>query len=299
MTVALIINPVAGNGRGRKAGQRTVAALTQKGVECKTLVSEYSGHAVRLAEELDPSAFEAVVCVGGDGTVFEVVNGLLHAEAPPSTTLGVVPVGSGNSLSQDLGVFGDFAGAIEALLDKQSRAVDVAWFSADGQRYFFLNMLGFGFVSDVCYAAARYKVVRHFSYVLGVFQITASLSHYHLELTVDGKTYERTNCFVEICNSRYTAGTMLMAPQAAIDDGHLDVVILNRISRRKLLRSFPRIFRGTHLELPEVETFRGQHIVAVTDRPKVLAPDGELLGSTPIEVGILPKRLQVLGKWHR
>lgn len=299
MRVALIINPMAGNGRGSKAGQRALAALTRKGVACETLVSEYPGHAVHLAEQLDPSAFDAVVCVGGDGTVFEVVNGLLHAEAPSSTTLGVVPVGSGNSLSQDLGIFGDLAGAIEAVVRKHDRPVDVAWFEAAGQRYFFLNMLGFGFVSDVCYAAIRYKVLRHLSYVMGVFQITASLSHYHLELTVDGKTYERTNCFVEICNSRYTAGTMLMAPQAVIDDGYLDVVILNRITRRKLLRSFPRIFRGTHLALPEVETFRGQHILAVTDRQKVLTPDGELLGSTPIEVGILPKRLQVLGLWHR
>jgi len=295
--VALIINPAAGNGRGAKAGQKALRALNEKGVTCTPLVSEYPGHALRIAERLQLAEFDIVVCVGGDGTVFEVINGLLHVEAPSSTTIGVIPVGSGNSFSQDLGVFGDFEGAVEAVVRNRSRSVDVAWFTTNGERYYFANMLGFGFVSDVCHAAVRYKALRHLSYVIAVFQITASLSHYHLQLTVDGKSYERTNCFVEVCNSRYTAGTMLMAPQASIDDGLLDIVILNRISRRKLLCSFPRIFRGAHLELPEVETFRGRHIIAVTNRPKVLTPDGELLGSTPIEVGILPGRLQVVGKW--
>ncbi len=299
MKVALIINPAAGNGRGAKAGQRTLEALTQQGVACHPFISEYPGHAVAIAEGLNLTDLDMVVAVGGDGTVFEVINGLLRAEAPPTTTLGVVPVGSGNSLSQDLGVFGDVDAAVQAVLANRHRPIDVAWFTAGGQRYYFANMLGFGFVSDVCHAAARYKALRHFSYVIGVFQITASLSHYQLQLTVDGKTYERTNCFVEICNSRYTAGTMLMAPDASIDDGLLDVVILNQISRRKLLRSFPRIFRGTHLELSEVETFRGRHITAVTNKPKVLTPDGELIGFTPIEVGILPGRLRMVGRWSR
>jgi diacylglycerol kinase (ATP) len=264
--VALIINPAAGNGRGAKAGQKALRALNEKGVTCTPLVSEYPGHALRIAEGLQLAEFDIVVCVGGDGTVFEVINGLLHVEAPSSTTIGVIPVGSGNSFSQDLGVFGDFEGAVEAVVRNHPRSVDVAWFTTNGARYYFANMLGFGFVSDVCHAAVRYKALRHLSYVIGVFQITASLSHY-------------------------------MAPQASIDDGLLDIVILNRISRRKLLWSFPRIFRGAHLELPEVETFRGRHIIAVTNRPKVLTPDGELLGSTPIEVGILPGRLQVVGKW--
>ncbi len=295
--VALIINPAAGNGRGAKAGKQAQAALGARGVECTPYVSEYPGQAVELARRLDPTALDAIVCVGGDGTLFEVINGLVQAEAPSSTTLGLIPVGSGNSFSQDLGIFNDFAGAVGTIVSGQPKAVDVAWVVTQGQRYYFANMLGFGFVSDVCHAAEPYKALRHLSYVVGVFQITATLSHYHLVLTVDGKSYERNNCFVEICNSRYTAGTMLMAPQAAIDDGLLDVVILNGISRRKLLKSFPLIFRGAHLSLPEVETFRGRHITASTDRPKILTPDGELLGSTPIEVGVLPKRLQVLGKW--
>ncbi|MDZ7378044.1 MAG: diacylglycerol kinase family lipid kinase [candidate division KSB1 bacterium] len=299
MRVALVINPAAGNGRGAKAGVRAATALRNRGVEYVPHISQYPGHAVQLARKLNVAELDAIVCVGGDGTLFEVVNGLMQAEAPTSTTLGVIPVGSGNSFSQDLGVFGDFDGAVGAILNGERKAVDVAWVSTERKRYYFMNMLGFGFVSDVCHAAIRYKALRHLSYVIGVFQITAALSHCHLVLTVDGATYERTNCFVEVCNSRYTAGTMLMAPQAVLDDGYLDLVILNRISRGKLLKSFPLIFRGAHLELPEVETFRARHIVAVTDKPKILTPDGELLGSTPIEVGIIPRRLQVLGKWDK
>jgi diacylglycerol kinase family enzyme len=89
-----------------------------------------------------------------------------------------------------------------------------------------------------------------------------------------------------------------MAPEAEIDDGVLDIILLNDISRLKLLKSFPLIFKGAHVTIPQVEVFRGKKISVTTDTPKILTPDGEVFGHTPIDVEVLPKCLKVYGKWH-
>ena len=296
MKILLIINPKAGNGRGAKIGEFAQELFTERGVSFDLVYTEYPGHAVALAR--DAEGYATVCSVGGDGTVFEVANGLIKAGKAEAVTLGVVPVGTGNSFSQDLGVHNDVTAAVEAIVNGRSKHIDVGRFSTGGESYYFLNVLGFGFVADVAAAASRYKAVREASYAIGVVQITATLSHYELELTVDGKKYHRDNCFVEICNSRYTGGNMLIAPDAKIDDGLLDVVLLDKISRWRLLKAFPLVFKGEHAKVPQTEFLKGKEITARTNIAKILTPDGEIFGSTPVEVTVQPKLLKVHGLWN-
>ena len=112
---------------------------------------------------------------------------------------------------------------------------------------------------------------------------------------IDGKTIERYCIFVKICNSRFTGGNMMVAPAAAIDDGLLDIVLLNRISKAPPLKLFPRIFKGTHVQAESVEVFRGKKIVLRTENPLPLTPDGETFGYTPIEVSIFPRKVEMFG----
>jgi len=234
--------------------------------------------------------FDGVISVGGDGTLFETINGLAQADPAFSTPVGIVPVGTGNSFAKDLGI-NSFETAVDKICRGRTARVDLGHFNCDSASYYFINVLGFGFVADVAQQAAAYKRLGSLSYIISLLSVMKNLSFYRLELTIDGEKYERENCLVEICNSTKTGGDMIIAPDARIDDGLLDVIVLNKITKTRLLRAFPRIFKGSHLALPEVETFKASSVSAVTSTPKTCTPDGEILGQTPIEVGVCPGKV--------
>ncbi len=155
--------------------------------------------------------------------------------------------------------------------------------------------MGLGFVADVGKTAHKLKIFGNIAYTYGVLYQTAFLKTYHLTMESDGKTIERENIFVEISNTRYTAN-FLMAPNAEIDDGLLDVTLLSKITRRRLIKCFPKIFTGEHLKFEEVEQFKARNIKIETEMPKVLAPDGELIGITPVSVDCLHRDVPVFWK---
>ena len=182
--------------------------------------------------------------------------------------------------------------AVEIIRLGKPRNVDVGVFRTHGQDYYFLNILGLGFVADVGKTAHKLKIFGNVSYTLGVLYQMLFLKSYRVKIEADGKTIEKDNIFVEISNTRYTSN-FLMAPHAEIDDGLLDVTLLDKTTRRKLIQSFPKIFTGEHIHIDEIEQFKAQKITLETDIPKVLAPDGELIGITPMEVECLRQDVPV------
>lgn len=347
MIIHLIVNPNAGRRKGLTVADRARTLLEPAGFTVTTHVSTYPGHAIELAAGIgaelaagagagaepaagpaaqpsvgaDPAERAGVIALGGDGTLFEVINGLMRGAAgggdagngdaagaatgttggatgtaypgaPLPCPVGQIPVGTGNSFIQDLGL-STAEEAIQAILTGRTRPVDLGTLTCAAGTYSFINCLGAGFVSSVAHRAERYKRFGALSYVIGVLQETIALAPGELTLTVDGSRMEREALFVEICNSRYTGGNMMMAPGARIDDGLLDVVLMSRTTRRKLLTLFPSIFSGKHVEDPVIEVFRGRSISLRTETPWRLTPDGETFGSTPITVGILPAHLEM------
>lgn len=207
--------------------------------------------------------------------------------------IGVLPIGTGNAFARDLELYHDhWQDAIDIVALQKPRKVDVGQFRTHGETYYFLNILRLGFVADVTDIAHKLKITGNISYTLGVLQKTIFLKSFPLTITIDGATYQRENIFVEISNTRWTAN-FLMAPSAEIDDGYLDVTLLGKLGRIKLLKAFPKIFIGEHIYIDEVETFKAKEITVETGIPKVLTPDGELLGITPIEVKCLHQAIDV------
>ena len=139
--------------------------------------------------------------------------------------------------------------------------------------------------------AGKYKKLGPLSYIIGVLGELSRLRSMPVTLTIDNAVYQRDYIFAEVCNSTKTGGDMIMAPEAKIDDGYLDIILLNKITRYKLLKLFPRLFKGTHILDSHVESFRGKSIKIEPDHHQRLSPDGEVLGSTPIEVSILPQKI--------
>ncbi|MFQ6617652.1 MAG: diacylglycerol/lipid kinase family protein [Fidelibacterota bacterium] len=295
MKILMITNPGAGFNKGLKAGEKTALLLKGSGIEVDHKISRFPGHTIEIIKNHYGDRYDAVVGVGGDGTLYEIINGIFKVTDNPDIPIGIIPVGTGNSFSRDINVH-SIEDGVEAILSADKIKVDVGIYRWFGKQYYFINVLGVGFVADVCKKAYNFRNLGALSYIMGVFIITAGLKSFDLQLTIDGEVYKRKNCFIEFCNSRYTAGNMLMAPHARLDDGYLDIILLNDISKFGLIRSFPSVFTGKHVKNPHVEVFKGKQINVITSEPKVLTPDGEVFGTTPIEVDIRPQAVYIFKK---
>ncbi|MDA3940748.1 MAG: diacylglycerol kinase family lipid kinase [Spirochaetia bacterium] len=292
MKFCMIVNPHAGKRNGMAAAEAASKKLKEHGIDCEIEISNIPGDSITLASNLNIQDFDGILAVGGDGTLFEVINGLLKDRQDIKIPVGQIPVGTGNSFIKDLGIR-NLEDSIKAIITGQTKAIDLGEFSYSQGKHFFINLLGTGFVSNVAYRARKYKKLGSLSYIFGVLEEVAVLKSTKIEINIDGKLINREAVFTEICNSRYTGGDMLMAPGAKIDDGYLDIIILNKVSRLKLLSLFPLLFKGEHVNDDAVEVFTGKNISLKSDKQLVLTPDGETFGDTPIDVTMHPKKIKM------
>ena len=288
MKIALIANPNSGGKKANQSILQIVEKLKSQKIKSDLFLTQYHTHALEIVKKINIKQYDAVVSMGGDGTNYEVLNGVLKhhgdGEIPP---LGIIPLGRGNSFARDLQIL-TADGGISALLRRSTKAVDVCSFTQNGENHYFINLMGLGFVTDAAKTAYRFNRLGDFSYVLGVLHRTIQLTFHNIVLDIDGTVFTEKNCFVEFCNSRYTGGDMLIAPEAKIDDGFFDVAILSPLSRISLITTFPKIFKGTHGVHPAVRFIKGKSAHIFTEPVKGLLPDGEMFGKTPTEIHIHP-----------
>lgn len=295
----VVVNPAAGGGRaGREAGA-ALERLRSSGLDFVVRETTGPGHASRMAREAYAEGTRHFVAVGGDGTSFEVVNGLLPDGAPPATgdgrpCLAPLPLGSGNSFLRDFHDRGA-AGALEAILEGRRRPCDAVRLEHDGGALCFINNLIVGFAADVgALRNRRFGGLGEAGYVLAVLVQVARLAPRPRPMALDGGPVDREPVtFVTLANSRFTGGTMMMAPGADPADGLLDVVRAGPMSRSSLLATFPKIFKGTHLGHPAVSTVRARVVDFAVDEPVDLLVDGELLPLRPTRAEVLPSALEV------
>lgn len=294
MKALLIYNETAGHNSGAKYLPKVKSLLDEHKIEYDLLLTQHHGHGVELAETAELDKYDALLAAGGDGTMFEVVNGYFKNNSTSKPPIGVIPVGTGNAFSRDLELESyDIEAAIKIIAGGKTKKTDVGLIKTEGKEYYYVNIVGLGFVTDVTRTAQHLKIFGDLSYKLGVLYHTLFLKSHKLKITLDGKTYERDNVFVEISNTRYTGRDFFMAPDAKIDDGLLDVTLLNKSSRMRLLSCLPKIFTGDHVTMDEVDTFQAAEIKIETDTPQYLSPDGELFGSSPAEIVCLPNAIEV------
>ncbi|MFH0991114.1 MAG: diacylglycerol kinase family protein [bacterium] len=296
MKLALIFNPASAHFRAAKLLPEIKSTFARSGVELDVFQTAFPGHGTELTLQLDLTKYDGVVAGGGDGTLFEVINGYYRNPAQREIPLGILPIGTGNAVARDLDLDATrWHEAVEIICANRRRRMDVGRCRTKENEFYYLNILGLGFVADVVAIANKLKSLGNVSYTIGVLWRTIFLKSNRLSIELDGALLERDTIFVEISNTRWTSN-FLMAPNAKIDDGLLDVTILRTLSRTRLLQCFPKIFTGAHITMPEVEQIKARHIKIVSDSPKILTPDGELFGTTPIEVECLPGAIEVFWK---
>ena len=293
MKVLLVYNPQAGHGRAKKLLPEVEAEFNRQQLSFDLALTDYPEHGIRIVKETDFTKYDAIVAAGGDGTLFEVINGYYQNPDKNRIPLGILPVGTGNAFVRDMNLDNTrWKEAIGVIASGKTKGVDVGKFTTHGQTYYYLNILGLGFVADVTEIAHKLKIFGNLSYTLGVLYRTLFLKSNQLTIKIDGKQIIRDSTFIEISNTRYTSN-FLMAPAARIDDGLFDVTLVSKLTRIKLLQSFPKIFTGDHVHMDECETIQARHISIDSDQPKVLTPDGELVGITPVEIECIPQAIEV------
>jgi diacylglycerol kinase (ATP) len=173
--------------------------------------------------------------------------------------------------------------------------VDVGRVTTPSETYHFLNIVGAGLPVDAMKTAGRLKLIGNAAYTAATLWHAMKLKIYPLQIEIDGKVLQQDSMFLEIANTRYTGTSFLIAPDAVFDDGWLDVVLLRRLSRRRLLRLFPTIYSGRHVQYDEIRVSRAREIRIVSPVNIALAPDGETRGVTPATVTCLHRDLRIFG----
>lgn len=295
---AAIINPAAGGGRCGQRAPGALAALQAQGVQVEPHYTQAPGDATRIARELVSKGVRHFIAAGGDGTSFEILNGVsaqLQAHDPEERiALGFLPLGTGNSFLKDFGP-GTEQAAIDALVQARARPCDVLRLEHEAGELHYLNLLSLGFVADICTLTNRhFKALGTSGYALGVLVALAKLQSRMVRMRLDGAIpWEQAMVFVSVCNSRFTGGSMMMAPYADTADGFADVIVCGPMDRITLLKTFPKIFRGEHVHHPAIRASRARSLEFFEPQPIDLMIDGEVLRRNPKRISVRPSALEV------
>lgn len=293
MKLLLVFNPNAATGRALRLLPGIQLAL-ERFARLDILQSTSAADAHQRVAGTDLSSYDGLVAAGGDGTLFEVLNGLYRHDPQNRVPLGLIPIGTGNAFARDLGLLpGQWKKAIEQIRAGNLRSFDVGRVEYPGACYHFLNIVGSGLPVDAMITSAKLKLLGTAAYTLAAFWHAIKLRKYPLVIEIDGKRIKKECMFLEISNTRYTGTSFLMAPDAVFDDGLFDITLLGKISTLRLLRLFPTIYRGEHVLHKEVITFRGREIRILEPESMTLAPDGELRGCTPATITCLRRDVQL------
>ena len=283
----LIANEKAGSGAGAAVLERVCALLEKKGIPFRLDRTSAPGHAAVLADAALRAGETEIVCIGGDGTLFEVVNGMAGRYA----VLLFVPCGTGNDFVKVLNLPKDPVEALEAQLSGSLRKIDIGRLNDR----FFINVSGSGFDVEVLRQASRFKRLGKgiLPYLLGIFAALKNFRALPVEITLDGKTEKTEVTIFSVGNGCYIGGGMKAVPHARPDDGLFDVVIADRFSRLAILRLLTRFISGKHTSLPGIREFRCREI-AFRCPGMVLDVDGELIPMDEARYELLPAALGVM-----
>jgi diacylglycerol kinase (ATP) len=267
--------------------------LRAGGLEVVVRETSYAGHARDLAREMELGPGAALCALGGDGTIHEVVNGIMERPVGCRPPLAVLPAGSGNALMHDLAAL-DPHEAARRILAGRRRSLDIARISHPGGILHAFNMIGWGLVADIGVRSERLRWLGARRYTVASVVEVLAHSPRRARLELPGEVFEGDIRFVFAGNTRHTGAGMRLTPEARIDDGLLDLIMVRGGTRGALLRLFAGLGRGGHLDSPLV-TFRRVprfHLEAEADGP--LNVDGELTASAPFEVEVLHRALELL-----
>lgn len=290
------MNKVSGNGRALKVWHLLEKILLKKNINyCVRFTEEPKQATAFVHELLGNEQTKVIIAVGGDGTVHEVINGLVGSTIP----LGVIPAGSGNDFCRQLRIPLRSDKALERILRHEPKRIDLG--RIDDK--YFATVVGVGFDGQVALTTNRskYKKILNIarmggiSYIIGVIKVLHAYKPMTVHLKIDHTELKLTKVWlIAIANSPFYAGGMAICPDAQNNDGLLDICIVQELTKRELLYLFPSVFKGRHINHPSVTIYRGKEIEIFSESPLLVHGDGEMIGQTPVNLTIEPNYLYVI-----
>src|SRR5512140_2586406 len=299
--VKIILNPMADMRNAWKVANDLRPIIAEYG-DADWSGTVYPTHATEIARQAAEQGYERVIAMGGDGTVHEVVNGIMQVPPERRPVLGVVPVGSGNDFAHVLGVPLQPDRALACALSGAPCSIDLGVMTDEhGRKEYFDNTLGIGFDAVVTIRSHRLPVVRGFlMYLTAVIQ-TIILNHDPalMQMETDGKKWEQSNLLLTMCNGPREGGGFMIAPEAKIDDGVLHYAMIKKVSRLMMFRLIPEVMKGTHGRFKQVTMGSCKRMSVASDRPMYIHTDGEIYSGFGTDVRkvtfeVLPNALKVV-----
>ena len=299
--VKIILNPMADMGNAWRVA-RDLRSITEPhgGVDWSGTV--YPGHAIDLAKQAGEGGYDMVIAMGGDGTVHEVVNGLMQISEDKRPILGVVPVGSGNDFAHGISAAQNPTEALIHALDGEASTVDLGLMTDENdRREYFDNTLGIGFGAVVTIRSHKLPLLRGFiMYLTAVIQ-TIILDHNPMLMQIesDDQKWEQRVIYLVLCNGPREGGGFLIAPEAKIDDGILHYAMITDVSRPMMFRIVPEVMKGTHGRFKQVRMGTCKKFSLSANRPLYIHADGEIFSGPgtdlrKVSFEILPNALKVV-----
>jgi diacylglycerol kinase (ATP) len=291
-----IVNKVSGNGRTLKIWDQIERKLKEKNIFYCVRFTQKSKHATILVQELiNKENATVIVAVGGDGTINEVINGLVGMNIP----LGIIPAGSGNDFSRGLGIPLKHDEALERILSGKPKIIDIGYVNST----YFCTVAGIGFDGEVAQKTntSLYKKILNFirvgqiSYIISAINVLLRYKPIDITLKIDKKLYNIPKVWlIAVANLPFYAGGLVICPKAESNDGLFNICIVQGMSKWKFLCTIPLVFKGNHISSPSIQIIKGKELEIYPSTQLLVHGDGEVIGETPARIRIEPNALYVI-----
>ena len=289
----LLVNPKGGHKRGLEIYEKVKHIFSSAGTNITVLHTEYAGHAFDFANTLDFIGYDGLCAIGGDGTMYELINGMLKRDDNHKIPIGLITGGTGNSFMYDVDCL-DPIDAAKRIVQHKLRPLDIAKVNANGELFYSFNIIGWGLATDAGKLAEKLRWLGGVRYdVASIIEVLKGKDRI-ATLTLDKEVIKENFIFIIGCNTIHTGKAMKMAPLAQLNDGKIDLIIVRKTSRINLLKLFPKLFSGDHIKSPLVEYRQVENFSISLEETNDLTIDGEIIGMTPLNVQMIPKMVNVL-----
>ena len=300
--IVFVVNPASDNGKTRTRWPEIAHLASKAGLEGEALLSEHRGEIPELVEGAAADGAKLIVAVGGDGTVNEVVNGLLAVRAGggPMPELGILPRGTGTDFVRTFRIPTRLDDAIRVALEGETREIDAGqveyrtWDGGTGASHF-VNVASAGMSGAIAQRAnATSKALGgKVSFLWATLAVFSRWEPGEIAVEVGSERREARMRDVIVANGKYLAGGMKMCPDAVPDDGVFDVLLIGDITKADLMRTLPKVYRGKHLPHPKAELLRGSVVTVDASTALPIELDGEQPGTTPARFEVVPRALRL------
>ena len=289
--ICILVNQFAGDGKTVKKLPVILKSFEAANIANDVFYSEHPGWFIDFIVHEDLGKYDSLVVIGGDGTIHEVVNGLMKSGQGLHLPLGIIPGGSGNAFADDLGLKNPIQAANQ-IISGHIHSIDIMRISKGDTISYAFNIIAWGIASDVNIRADKLRWIGNSRYSLSAIISILNLNKKPILLHLDNDVVDDKVILFVALNTVHTGKGMKMAPHAKLNDGLMDLLLLKDASRLRILKIFIQLFSGNHITDPLIE-YRHAKTFSIQTKGDRLNIDGENIGQTPIEVSLIPSALKV------